>query len=216
MRYLDKHIFIIATTHVVFLLGAVFFLTRSQAVINSANLINGKTLKYSRTVIVQPFHDLPSSQVSYTLKKLKAIFYEVKLLPPVQLPAHAYYQPRDRYRALKLLEWLSDQTPAKAITIGITSKDISVTKEGVSDYGVMGYAYKPGNACMASSFRLKSSKEQSLFKVVIHELAHAEGLPHCPKKTCYLRDAEGKNRTAELTGFCSDCTKYLSQKGWKL
>jgi archaemetzincin len=84
----------------------------------------------------------------------------------------------------------------------------------VFDYGVMGLGFMPGKACVASNFRLRNKK--NFFKVVIHELGHTTGLPHCPDKTCYMRDAEGGDHTSLENGFCGKCKKQLVEGGWKL
>ena len=92
---------------------------------------------------------------------------------------------------------------------------ISTTKNEIKDFGVMGLGFRPGNACVASSFRLsKQNKLDQLFKVAIHELGHTQGLPHCEVKTCFMRDAEGKNQTNDEKEFCSSCKIKLEKKGW--
>lgn len=53
-----------------------------------------------------------------------------------------------------------------------------------------------------------------LFKVAIHELGHTEGLPHCPVKSCFMRDSEGRNPTNEEKEFYPKCKKQLIDKGW--
>jgi len=82
---------------------------------------------------------------------------------------------------------------------------------------VMGLGFMPGNACVVSSFRLsKKKRAEQFYKVVLHELGHTQGLPHCAVKTCFMRDAEGKNPTDEETGFCNSCRKHLEDENWKL
>ncbi|MBC7425020.1 MAG: matrixin family metalloprotease [Bacteroidia bacterium] len=101
--------------------------------------------------------------------------------------------------------------------LALTTYDISTTKNNIVDYGLMGLGFRPGNACVASSFRLSDkNKKEQLFKIAIHELGHTFGLPHCPDTHCYMRDAKGKNHTNELTGFCSSCKNVLLDAGWKL
>jgi len=78
----------------------------------------------------------------------------------------------------------------------------------------MGLSFQPGNACIASTFRLdKQNLLDQLFKVAIHELGHTQGLDHCNVKTCYMRDAEGKNTTDQEIGFCDKCKSVLIAKG---
>jgi archaemetzincin len=129
----------------------------------------------------------------------------------------AYYRPRNRYRADSLIHWFNRTTPAGYVTLGLTSKDISTTKGSHEDFGIMGLGNRPGNACIASSFRLSNgNKAEELFKVAIHELGHTQGLPHCPNRYCFMRDAEGGNTTGEEKEFCPECKQRLISKGWKL
>lgn len=53
-------------------------------------------------------------------------------------------------------------------------------------------------------------------KAYIHELGHTQGLPHCPIKNCFMRDAEGKDVLNEETGFCKSCKTVLIRHGWNL
>jgi archaemetzincin len=170
-----------------------------------------------KLLIVQPFNDLPDQQLNYVVKKLRAIIPSIQVAPRKALPQLAWYKPRNRYRADSLIHWLGRNTTGDNVTIGLTSKDISATKGNVRDFGIMGLGFRPGNACVASSFRLsKNNNSEELFKVAIHELGHTQGLDHCPVKYCFMRDAEGKNTTGEEKEFCSDCKQKLISRGWKL
>ena len=114
-----------------------------------------------------------------------------------------------------MIRQLSSQTPSNHVTLALTTKDISITKGKFADWGIMGLSYCPGKACVASIHRLKNNKEQ-FFKIAIHELGHTQGLPHCPVKTCFMRDAEGGNHTNQEKEFCPKCKKVLVDAGWLL
>ncbi|WP_326521356.1 matrixin family metalloprotease [Rhizosphaericola mali] len=102
------------------------------------------------------------------------------------------------------------------MTLGLTSFDISTTKNSIKDWGVMGLGFEPGKACIASDFRLSSNEKlMQLFKVSIHELGHTQGLKHCKVKSCFMRDAEGRNPTNEEIEFCKTCKHTLISKGWR-
>jgi len=110
-----------------------------------------------------------------------------------------------------------DIHPERTVVIRLTSKDISASKGNIRDFGIMGLGYRPGNACIASSFRLSKNKtDEQLFKIAVHELGHTQGLQHCPVKTCFMRSAEGKNPTDKETGFCRKCQTFLMNKNWKI
>ncbi|MDQ1095277.1 MULTISPECIES: matrixin family metalloprotease [Chryseobacterium] len=168
------------------------------------------------SILVQPFADIDPARVAFVTSELKKVYPHVKVLQPIDLPDHAFYPERNRYRADSLIRFLHDRTPAGRVTIGLTSKDISAAKGNIRDYAIMGLGYRPGNACIASAFRLnKNKKDEQLFKIAIHELGHTQGLKHCPVKTCFMRNAGGKNPTDEETGFCSKCQTFLMNKKWK-
>ena len=129
----------------------------------------------------------------------------------------AYYPVRNRYRADSLIRYLSQSDSRDTILIGITNKDISTSKNQIRDWGVMGLGYRPGDACVISTYRLsKADLDSQLYKVAIHELGHTQGLSHCKDKTCFMRDADGGNPLGEEKDFCPDCKSTLRSKGWWL
>lgn len=132
------------------------------------------------------------------------------------MPEMAFYRLRQRYRSDSLLNFLlANHTDKNVTVLGITNKDISIGKNDIADWGVMGLSYRPGRSSVVSTFRLsKARTDDQLYKVAVHELGHAAGLPHCPVKTCYMRNAEGRNPLNEETGFCEKCRKYLVRRDW--
>ena len=177
------------------------------------NLVQEKPI----TILIQPFSDMKNEEVKAIANKIKEIYPHIETLKPIDFPENSYYQPRNRYRADSIIKFLSSETENGFVKLGLTSKDISVTKGKNPDFGVMGLGYRPGKACVASTFRLnKNNKDSQFYKVAIHELGHTQGLPHCPEKTCFMRDAEGGNPTDELKEFCKKCKAHLQSKNWKL
>lgn len=169
------------------------------------------------TILIQPFEDVKPKQLTEISENIKKIYPHVKILEPIKFPENSYYEPRNRYRADSIIQFLKFRTPKNSVTLALTNKDISVTKGKVADFGVMGLGYRPGSACVASSFRLSAdNKSEQFYKVAIHELGHTQGLKHCPDKTCFMRDAEGKNPTNEEKDFCQNCKKVLREKHWKI
>ena len=169
------------------------------------------------TILIQPFEDVKPKQLAEISENIRKIYPKIKILEPIDFPKNAFYQPRNRYRADSIIKYLRTKTPENSVTLALTNKDISVTKGKVADFGVMGLGYRPGKACVASSFRLNTkNKNEQFYKVAIHELGHTQGLKHCPDKTCFMRDAEGKNPTNEEKDFCQNCKKVLRSKHWKI
>ncbi|SHE81074.1 matrixin family metalloprotease [Chryseobacterium sp. OV279] len=168
------------------------------------------------TILIQPFKDFSSENVLKTAEGIRKIYPNIKILEAIDFPDNAYYKERNRYRADSIIKFLDSRTKDGFVTIGLTSKDISVTKGKIKDYGIMGLGYRPGKACVASKYRLdKKNADEQFFKIAIHELGHTQGLKHCPEKTCFMRDAEGGNPTDEETDFCPKCKTFLISKNWK-
>lgn len=179
---------------------------------------NGKVQKQKPaiTILIQPFRGIQSEKVKTVAEGIKKVYPNVKVLEAIDFPGNAYYKERNRYRADSTIKFLNTKTREGFVTIGLTSKDISVTKGKIKDFGVMGLGYRPGKACIASDFRLnKKNSDEQFYKIAIHELGHTQGLPHCPEKMCFMRDAEGKNPTNEETDFCKKCKTFLISKNWK-
>jgi archaemetzincin len=176
---------------------------------------NGKDKK-GVVIDLQPFSRITAEEKKYVFTELRKIYPRVELKGNIDLPSTAYYASRNRYRADSVISYLRQHVITGHIIIGLTNKDISTTKDSISDWGVMGLGFCPGEACIASSFRLsKEEKNSQLFKVAVHELGHTQGLSQCSVSTCFMRDAEGGNYFNEEKEFCQKCTSYLITKAWR-
>jgi archaemetzincin len=181
----------------------------------SGNVSFKKQKSVSLTIDIQPFSDIAIEDAQYVFKEIGKVYPNTVLKKSIVLPQSAFYSLRNRYRADSLINFLNRNTTENHVTIGLTNKDISATKDSIADWGVMGLGFCPGKACIASTFRLsKHEKMMQFFKVAIHELGDTQGLPHCAINSCYMRDAEGHNPTNEEKNFCIDCKKRLENKGW--
>jgi archaemetzincin len=152
--------------------------------------------------------DFPAPLVDEVAGALRAEYgVEVERLPPRVLPASAYYSPRRRYRAEKLLDFLRASIPgtagAKARILGLTAVDISTTKDRNVDWGVFGLGDIGGRAAVTSSFRLRRNARdptQVVSRVrstAVHEVGHTLGLDHCDEPRCVMLDAEGSIRNTD-------------------
>jgi len=169
------------------------------------------------SVVIQPFDSFSGDKAEALAEQLIKRGLKIRIAEAILLPASAWYAPRKRYRADSLIAYLQRRTPEGKVTIGLTHKDISSSNETYADFGIMGLGFKPGKACVVSTFRIKGqNKKEKIGKVVIHEFGHTRGLSHCPVKTCLMRDAEGKDHLNEETGFCKKCRSILKEKGYPL
>ncbi len=169
-------------------------------------------------VAIQPLGKVKADSVEQLSKSLKHLYTaEVVILPAKELPASAFFRPRQRYRAEKLLDWLQGSTDAAYIkVIGITEADISTTKGEAVDWGIFGLGQLNARPCVVSTFRLgrdvpRAKMLERLGKVAGHEVGHTFGLDHCPVEGCLMRDAEGKVATVDGEGgeLCEACRKRV-------
>jgi len=171
-------------------------------------------------IALQPFIDFDTTLIPELKEGITAVYggASIVVLPQVDLPSSAYYKPRNRYRAEKLVAWLADTaSPSPTKIVGLTSTDISTTKGKHADWGIFGLADINGRACVISTFRLgtgtgtRHTLIERLVKVVNHELGHTFGLFHCRSTGCLMEDARGTIRTVDRSDgeFCDRCTKLL-------
>ncbi len=176
------------------------------------------------TLGIQPlgiFEDVHANLVRTALEDVYG--FDVRILEPQGMPKTAYYKPRKRHRADKLLMILvriatSQDTRSDAI-MGLTSQDISTTKGKHHDWGIFGLGELWGTACVVSSHRLTRKLKKKdhrkglrrVVKVAIHEVGHVLGLHHCGTPKCVMNDAKGTIKTVdnETGHFCDDCQTFL-------
>jgi archaemetzincin len=158
-------------------------------------------------ICVQPLGTVDRVLLGKAVSGIKYFYgYRVRVLGPVAMPADAYYAPRRRYRAGKLLQFLEETVSDRDdcdIAVGFTKQDISTTNGKHKDWGIFGLGSVGGTTCVISTHRLtrktKDPRKVAIrtIKVVNHELGHVLGLGHCPTKACMMEDAKGTIKTVD-------------------
>lgn len=166
-----------------------------------------KTIPNPPIIIIKPLGKIEASTINKVRTFLLNFFPDVRISNNEKMPIEAYFAPRKRYRADRIICLLHNRSKNGEIYIGITHSDISTTKGSIPDFGVMGLALRPGKGAVVSDYRLKDKSKLGI--LAIHELGHTFGLPHCPNKGCYMQDAKGKDHTRQLLRFCDDCNLVL-------
>ncbi len=146
---------------------------------------------------------------------------DVELLEPRAMPAAAWYAPRHRHRAEKLLAFLDGEVvPESGCTtvVGFTSQDISTTHSRHRDWGMMGLAWVGGHSAVVSTYRLRRRANRRLLamravKLVNHELGHALGLRH--HDGCVMEDLRGQISTVDRGSglLCDELRDELERGG---
>jgi archaemetzincin len=168
--------------------------------------------------------EFPDGDVEAIAAEMRRVYQvEVRRLSARPLPQSAYYQKRRRYRADKLLDHLAGEIPAElppgTRIVGLTTADISTTKDQFKDWGVFGLGALGGTAAMVSNHRLKKKARDAahvtarVTNTAVHELGHVLGLDHCVEPRCVMLDANGGiSNTDESTGVPGpQCTAKLDR-----
>jgi archaemetzincin len=144
---------------------------------------------------------------------------DVRIDPPRELPRSAWYEPRRRYRAEKLLDAIDAAPPEGAWKVlVVTAAEISTTKGDIQDWGIAGLGNIGGRSSVASTFlytKHSKTKAQALKRftdVAVHEFGHTLRLPHCETTGCVMADAKGKAmRAADVSRghFCLRCRQAV-------
>ena len=146
-------------------------------------------------------------------KRIEDIFgveLECEVHPPLPLSDTMMNDSHTRYRADKIIRSIAANANRHNIYIGLTHKDISCSIHGKKDWGVQGLSLIPGNACVASTFRVKDRRD--FWKVVCHEFIHTYfTYNHCPKDdpSCLMQAAKGHPRYKGKNGLCPHCSNAL-------
>ncbi len=175
----------------------------------------------AETIFLQPLGpEIPEADVALVKTALESFYAAtVETLPRLPMPPEAYYPPRQRYRAEKLLDFLHTVKPGERI-LGLTALDISTTKGTFVDWGLLGLGDLDGLAAVISTFRCKKTARSAqqvrerLAKTAVHEIGHTLGLPHCPTPHCLMQDARGKVSTTDGEyDLCPLCRARLRAAG---
>ena len=179
-----------------------------------------------QVLLIQPLgRELPHEEVAVVRQALVGFYnVQIRVLPRVDLPKQAYYEPRRRYRAEIILPFLLEKLPSDGDRIlGLTTVDISTGKGSIKDWGILGLANLGGKECIISAFRCQKQSLQGmparilLAKVAVHEVGHTLGLDHCTTRGCLMEDAGGLIRTCDREyDICARCQRTLRASGYAL
>lgn len=185
----------------------------------------------NKKVAIQPFENFDPKITDSIAEVIKSTYkMDVTILPKINLPSNAFINIKSaRYRADSLIKYLKYSKAGNYdYILGLTDKDISTTKRNndgsikepqskYKDWGIFGLGYRPGPSCVVSSYRIKKNVTQEKYlerirKVVLHELGHNFGLPHCESGLpCVMQDAAESIKTVDNAPYhvCNECKNEL-------
>ena len=178
---------------------------------------------------LQPIGDVDTQQLVFIRNETSRFFGKrVIILPKINMP-HTFLNLKkgERYSADSIILFLSQGVnDSISQVVGITGKDIYTTlrdekgnirkpRRKYEVWGIMGLGFRPGKTCIVSNFRLKTTDrkkfEHRLRTVVLHEMGHNLGLPHCANARCIMNDANGTIASVDSTldNYCDSCRMKL-------
>jgi archaemetzincin len=186
---------------------------------------------HTKGIAIQPISFNDSSRLAFVQHTISSFYHcPVHILKEAPMPiSYVNLTKGERYSADSILQWLSHtRNDSVAILMGLTEKDIYITdrdafgraKQPASKYavwGILGLGYTPGKACVVSDARFRSTDgskyDHRLQTIVIHEIGHNLGLPHCKTPRCIMNDANEHIFTVDNSGadFCGSCRKTVAQ-----
>jgi archaemetzincin len=171
-------------------------------------------------VAIIPLGPVKQEYLDRVVRELQArMNVQVRIEPQRELPQEAFYAPRRRWRAGKLIAAIEANPPADAWkVVGVTEAEISTTKGAIKDWGIAGLGGIGGRTCVVSAYLYKkhSRTQEALLRrlgdLAVHEFGHTLGLDHCETKGCVMSDAKGKaiKSADESSGhYCAQCVQRL-------
>lgn len=179
----------------------------------------------TRVIALQPIGHYNPTQLLFVKEQVHRFFKKpVIVLPEKNMPPSFLNTTKgERYSADSTIKWLSSMVnDSVSHVVGLTHKDIYTTiadknghiKEPSYKYavwGIFGYGFCPGRSAVVSDYRLLTNDikifQHRLRTVVIHEIGHNLGLPHCKETNCIMNDANEKIQTVDNSAddYCASC-----------
>lgn len=146
--------------------------------------------------------------------------FRVEIAPAMAMPSEAWYAPRSRWRAEKILDALDRAAPSEAWRVAaITEEPISTTKGAIADWGIAGLGSLGGKSSVFTShlFRRHAARERARYvremeNLVLHEIGHTLGLDHCILDRCLMADAKGdaiRAAARSINELCPACYRRV-------
>jgi archaemetzincin len=169
-------------------------------------------------LVVVPMGDASSDLVQFVAASIeRRLEVDVRVADPIPHPRDAWYAPRKRWRADRILDHLDEQDFGGDVwrVAAITEQPISTTKGDIKDWGIAGLGSLGGKSSVFTSYLFRGYRKKArstylrfMENLVLHEVGHTLGLDHCPLDRCMMADAKGnaiKAAKVSINEFCPRC-----------
>lgn len=172
-------------------------------------------------IALQPLDDFSKQDTDSIIDALHHFFNkQVILLQRVNIPADYINGATQLYNADSILHFLSKlRNDSLTEIVGITHQPLFTIKDDrlmpYFDEHILGLGYQPGNACVISDLRFKTTNASVYYRRmcngILHEIGHNLGLAHCGNDKCIMSKNNGDTFTLDNSSndYCGDCRKKL-------
>jgi archaemetzincin len=197
-------------------LVCVLILSTNTRVIDDS-FLKGSPKPYVKPILhIVALGDVNDSDILFIKKSVESFYPEITCVidKKEELTSDILASSGTRYEASKIItKYNSDKN-----ILLITNVDIAYHNKvrNIKEYGIIGYAFRPGKTCVVSTFRIKRNGKAKLMdrleKVVLHEIGHNLNIPHCENdKECLMHAADGTvtQIDRERVWICDMCRKKI-------
>lgn len=170
------------------------------------------------TIYLVPMGNISNKDVELSSKELNKFYsFNVIILDRIDVPKSTKVIDLKKYNGNKILKYLkSKYLNYNGKILGLTDVDICTNRELDGkihpNWGVFGLGLMNDKPCIVSTKRLGKNHSDEMVKIVIHEIGHTLGIPHCQTNfKCLMNDAKGKGSQVknELLWICNNCKSKI-------
>ena len=177
----------------------------------------------NQIIAFQPLDDFNTLEIGPVINEISSFYNKrVIILKSIDIPATFLNPAIKKYSADSIILLLSRlQNDSIVEIIGLTNKPIFTIKDAdhvpYYDEKIFGMGFQPGNSCVVSDYRFRTPNttvfNNILRNVIIHEVGHNLGLPHCKDNKCNMSTNTGQIEKLNNINndYCKKCKKIINQ-----
>lgn len=153
-------------------------------------------------VDIVPFQGVSEALINNLVLDLRRYQIRARVRETDKLPADAFNPAKSKYIADQVLTFIKASYHERVL--GVISEDMY---RYILEY-IRGFADLPGRGAVISVYRLKSIRDEQLYRshvceLALHELGHTFGLEHCKDENCVMY--QGVVRAQTPFRYCDVC-----------
>ena len=186
------------------------------------SIISLTNSEQKQIIAIQPLNNYAEKEFASIPAVIRSFYNkQVIVLKPIDIPKTFFNKILNGYSADSIIMLLSKlQNKTVVEIVGLTHEAIYTIKEDkyhtpYYDEDIFGMGYLPGNSCIVSDIRFMTNDSAILYhrlrNVIIHEVGHNAGLPHCSDNRCIMSETNGSILNLDNGGndYCNQCKFFM-------